>query len=86
VAKYKNKQRVFKEIYEKIRQRGCSESKMPEAYESFIYYLPRDLIKMGTLLHSALLYVSQSPDDILMERSVRLEQNSIIREAVAILH
>jgi AraC-like DNA-binding protein len=86
VAKYKNKQRGFKEIYEKIRRRGCPESKMREAYEGFVYYVPRDLIKIGTLLHCALLYVSRSLDDMMVERSVRLEQNSIIREAVTILH
>ena len=86
VAKYKNKQRGFKEICEKISRRGCSEAKMRKAYDSFIYYPPRDLIKMGILLHSALLYVSQGLDDVLVERTVRLEQNSIIREAVTILH
>jgi AraC-like DNA-binding protein len=86
VAKYKNKQRGFKEIYEKTRRRGCSESKIHEAYGNFVYYAPRDLIKMGSLLQCALLHVAQSLDDIIVERSVRLEQNSIIREAIMILH
>ena len=86
VAKYKNKQRGFKEIYGKIGKRGCPENKVWEAYSHFVYYTPRELIRMGTLLHCALLYVFQGLDDIMIERSVRLEQNAIIGEAIMIIH
>jgi AraC-like DNA-binding protein len=86
IAKYKDKKRGFKEISNTISYRGCPETKMRKAYEEFVYFPPRELIMAGNLLHCALQYVSRSLDDIIIARTIRLEQNSIIQQAITILH
>jgi AraC-like DNA-binding protein len=85
VRKFKNREKGFNYIYNKISHRGCSREKLQAAYSNFKYYSGYELLKLGNLFFHALSNISDSLNDATIERAIKLQQNQIIKETIAIL-
>jgi len=85
IRKYKSRTRGFDYIWEKVKGRECDKDNLNQAYNSFHYYTQAELLLMGNLFFCALSNIADSLDDATIERSIKLQQNHIIKDTMAIL-
>ncbi|UCF98873.1 MAG: helix-turn-helix domain-containing protein [Spirochaetaceae bacterium] len=85
IRKYKNPDKGFEYIWEKIAHRGCNAEKLKQEYNGFRYYPDAELLRLGNLFFYAVSYIADSLDDVAIERQIKLQHNHLIKEAVEIL-
>lgn len=85
IRKYKNCIKGFDYVWDRVKTRGCNKEKLQQAYTSFHYYTEAQLLLMGNLFFCALSNIADSLDDVTIERTIKLQQNNLVKETLAIL-
>jgi AraC-like DNA-binding protein len=85
VRRYKLREKGFEYTWEKVKKRECKKDELYRAYCDFHYYTEAELLSMGNLFFNALSNITDSLDDGIIERAIKLQQNQIIKDTLTIL-
>lgn len=76
----------FEAIWRKVEERGVRKDRLLKAWSQFKPMSRQQLLEAGTLLFFALTHVADSLDDSIIERSIHLQHNPLIRKVLALVH
>lgn len=79
-------QTQFEAVWRKVEDRGVRRDRLLKAWSQFIPMGRQQLLEAGTLLFFALTHVADSLDDSIIERSVHLQHNPLIRQVLGLIH
>jgi hypothetical protein len=85
IRKFPEEEKGFDYVWSKTSYRGVKKQKLRTAYQDFLYYPEDRLLRFGEFFFYALSSVANSMDDGAIERTVQLQKNQLIKEALSII-